>query len=265
MLETKELVKIYKPKKGVPVTALNKISLKFPEKGMVFLLGKSGSGKSTLLNVLGGLDKYDGGEIIIKGVSSKNFRQQHFDSYRNTYVGFIFQEYNVLDEFSVGANIALAIELQGRRASDSEINDILKQVDLEGFGARKPNELSGGQKQRVAIARTLANEPEVLLMDEPFGALDAQTRVVMQELLADISRRTGTTILFITHDIDEAVLLGKRIYVMSRRPGTVREAITVDIPGERNHNSLVLPEFLETKKRIMDMLWQESQDAALDK
>lgn len=102
MLETKELVKIYKPKKGVPVTALNKISLKFPEKGMVFLLGKSGSGKSTLLNVLGGLDKYDGGEIIIKGVSSKNFRQQHFDSYRNTYVGFIFQEYNVLDEFSVG-------------------------------------------------------------------------------------------------------------------------------------------------------------------
>ena len=100
-------------------------------------------------------------------------------------------------------------------------------------------------------------------MDEPFGALDAQTRVVMQELLADISRRTGTTILFITHDIDEAVLLGERVYVMSRRPGTVRDVIEVDIPGERSHNSLVLPEFLETKKQIMDMLWQESQDAAL--
>lgn len=100
-------------------------------------------------------------------------------------------------------------------------------------------------------------------MDEPFGALDAQTRVVMQELLADISRRTGTTILFITHDIDEAVLLGERVYVMSRRPGTVRDVIEVSIPGERSHNSLVLPEFLETKKQIMDMLWQESQDAAL--
>ena len=100
-------------------------------------------------------------------------------------------------------------------------------------------------------------------MDEPFGALDAQTRVVMQELLADISRRTGTTILFITHDIDEAVLLGERVYVMSRRPGTVRDVIEVSIPGERGHNSLVLPEFLETKKQIMDMLWQESQDAAL--
>ena len=141
----------------------------------------------------------------------------------------------------------------------------IRLVGLEGFEDALPRQLSGGMKQRVAIARTLANEPEVLLMDEPFGALDAQTRVVMQELLADISRRTGTTILFITHDIDEAVLLGERIYVMSRRPGTVRDAITVDIPGERNHNSLVLPEFLETKKKIMDMLWQESQDAALDK
>ena len=119
MLETRELVKIYKPKKGVPVTALNKVTLKFPEKGMVFLLGKSGSGKSTLLNVLGGLDKYDNGEIIIKGVSSKKFKQKHFDSYRNTYVGFIFQEYNVLDDFTVGANIALAIELQNRKARDA--------------------------------------------------------------------------------------------------------------------------------------------------
>ena len=120
-------------------------------------------------------------------------------------------------------------------------------------------------KQRVAIARTLANEPEILLMDEPFGALDAQTRVVMQELLANIRKKTDTTILFITHDIDEAVLLGDRIYVMSRRPGCVREVLDVDIPGERTHNSLVLPEFLQIKKQIMDMLWQESNDAAMDR
>lgn len=155
MLEAINLCKVYKPKKGVPVKALDGISLRFPEKGMVFLLGKSGSGKSTLLNLLGGLDKYDSGEIIIKGVSSKDFKQQYFDSYRNTYVGFIFQEYNILDEFSVGANIALAIELQGRKATDEEINNILREVDLEGYGDRKPNELSGGQKQRVAIARAL--------------------------------------------------------------------------------------------------------------
>ena len=196
MLETRDLVKIYKPKKGVPVTALNKISLKFPEKGMVFLLGKSGSGKSTLLNVLGGLDKYDGGEIIIKGVSSKNFKQQHFDSYRNTYVGFIFQEYNVLDEFSVGANIALAIELQGRRASDSEINDILKQVDLEGFGARKPNELSGGQKKLVTLACVLSMKPQVLLLDEPTNGLDIDSK---QRLIEEINKIDAAKII-ISHD-----------------------------------------------------------------
>lgn len=198
MLEAIDLCKVYKPKKGVPVTALNKISLKFPEKGMVFLLGKSGSGKSTLLNLLGGLDKYDSGEIIIKGVSSKDFKQQYFDSYRNTYVGFIFQEYNILDEFSVGANIALAIELQGRKATDGEINDILKQVDLEGYGNRKPNELSGGQKQRVAIARALVKNPEIIMADEPTGALDSNTGKQIFDTLKKLSK--DKLVLIVSHD-----------------------------------------------------------------
>ena len=213
MLETKELVKIYKPKKGVPVTALDKVSLKFPDKGMVFLLGKSGSGKSTLLNVLGGLDSYDGGEIIIKGVSSKNFKQQHFDSYRNTYVGFIFQEYNVLDEFSVGANIALAIELQNRKASDREINDILKQVDLEGFGARKPNELSGGQKQRVAIARALVKKPQIIMADEPTGALDSNTGRQVFDTLKKLSETK--LVIVVSHDREFAEQYADRIIELS--------------------------------------------------
>lgn len=213
MLETKDLVKIYKPKKGVPVTALDKVSLKFPDKGMVFLLGKSGSGKSTLLNVLGGLDNYDGGEIIIKGVSSKNFKQQHFDSYRNTYVGFIFQEYNVLDEFSVGANIALAIELQNRKASDEEINDILKQVDLEGFGSRKPNELSGGQKQRVAIARALVKKPEIIMADEPTGALDSNTGRQVFDTLKKLSETK--LVIVVSHDREFAQLYADRIIELS--------------------------------------------------
>lgn len=213
MLETKELVKIYKPKKGVPVTALDKVSLKFPDKGMVFLLGKSGSGKSTLLNVLGGLDSYDGGEIIIKGVSSKNFKQQHFDSYRNTYVGFIFQEYNVLDEFSVGANIALAIELQNRKASDGEINGILKQVDLEGFGNRKPNELSGGQKQRVAIARALVKKPEIIMADEPTGALDSATGRQVFDTLKKLSETK--LVIVVSHDREFAEQYADRIIELS--------------------------------------------------
>lgn len=210
MLETKELVKIYKPKKGVPVTALDKVSLKFPDKGMVFLLGKSGSGKSTLLNVLGGLDSYDGGEIIIKGVSSKNFKQQHFDSYRNTYVGFIFQEYNVLDEFSVGANIALAIELQNRKASDGEINDILKQVDLEGFGSRKPNELSGGQKQRVAIVRALCMQPDVMLFDEPTSALDPEMVGEVLDVMKALANE-GMTMAVVTHEMGFAREVADRV------------------------------------------------------
>lgn len=209
MLETKELCKTYKPKKGVPVMAVDHISLRFPEKGMVFLLGKSGSGKSTMLNLLGGLDQYDGGEIIIKGISSKDFSQQRFDSYRNTYVGFIFQEYNVLEEFTVGANIALALELQGKTATDEELNNILRAVDLEGFGDRNPNELSGGQKQRVAIARALVKNPEIIMADEPTGALDSNTGRQVLDTLKKLS--ADKLVIIVSHDREYAEQYADRI------------------------------------------------------
>jgi len=228
MLETKELYKVYKPKKGVAVTAINKISLKFPEKGMIFLLGKSGSGKSTLLNLLGGLDKYDSGEIIIKGVSSKDFNQQHFDSYRNTYVGFIFQEYNILDEFSVGANIALALELQGKKATDEEINHILKEVDLDGYGNRKPNELSGGQKQRVAIARALVKNPEIIMADEPTGALDSNTGRQVFDTLKKLSQKK--LIIIVSHDREFSELYADRIIELS--DGNVISDVEIDAQAD---------------------------------
>lgn len=209
MLETKDLCKTYKPKKGVPVMAVDHISLRFPEKGMVFLLGKSGSGKSTMLNLLGGLDQYDDGEIIIKGISSKDFTQQRFDSYRNTYVGFIFQEYNVLEEFTVGANIALALELQGKTATDAELNNILKTVDLEGFGDRKPNELSGGQKQRVAIARALVKNPQIIMADEPTGALDSNTGRQVLDTLKKLS--ADKLVIIVSHDREYAEQYADRI------------------------------------------------------
>lgn len=213
MLEIKNLKKTYKPKRGVPVIAINDISLKFPDNGMIFLLGKSGSGKSTLLNLLGGLDAYDSGEIIIKGESSKNFKQKHFDSYRNTYVGFIFQEYNILDEFSVGANIALALELQGEKATDEKINQILKEVDLEGYGQRKPNELSGGQKQRVAIARALVKNPKIIMADEPTGALDSNTGKQIFDTLKKLSK--DKLIIVVSHDRDFAEKYADRIIELS--------------------------------------------------
>lgn len=209
MLETKALCKVYKPKKGVDVLAVDHVSLKFPETGMVFLLGKSGSGKSTMLNLLGGLDSYDEGEIIIKGISSKDFTQQRFDSYRNTYVGFIFQEYNVLEEFTVGANIALALELQGKKATDEEINQILTDVDLAGYGNRRPNELSGGQKQRVAIARALVKNPEIIMADEPTGALDSNTG---RQVLDTLKKLSATKlVIVVSHDREYAEQYADRI------------------------------------------------------
>ena len=198
MIEAKNLRKVYKTKKGVVVNALDGVSVKLPDTGMVFILGKSGSGKSTLLNVLGGLDSFDSGEIIIKGSSAKDFKQSHYDSYRNTYIGFIFQEYNVLEELTVGANVALAIELQGRKATDEEINAILTEVDLEGYGARKPNELSGGQKQRVAIARALVKKPEIIMADEPTGALDSATGKQVFDTLKKLSR--DKLVVIVSHD-----------------------------------------------------------------
>ena len=163
MLEISHVSKIYKNRKGQNVIALDDISLKFPETGMIFLLGKSGSGKSTLLNVSGGLDNPTCGEIIIKGKSSKDFTQSDFDSYRNTYVGLIFQEFNILEEFSVYDNIALALELQNKEVNYDEIIELLKKVDLDGFENRKPNTLSGGQKQRIAIARALIKNPLIIM------------------------------------------------------------------------------------------------------
>lgn len=209
MLEIKNVSKTYRPKKGVPVKALDDVSLAFEDTGMVFILGKSGSGKSTLLNVLGGLDQADCGEFIIKGKSSKDFTQSDFDSYRNTFIGFIFQEYNILPEFTVAQNIALAMELQGKKATSEALNEILEQVDLAGYGNRKPNELSGGQKQRVAIARALIKNPEMIMADEPTGALDSNTGKQVFDTLKKLSKTK--LVLIVSHDRDFAELYADRI------------------------------------------------------
>ncbi len=209
MLEVVNLSKIYKTKGGVAVKALNNVSLRFPETGMVFLLGKSGSGKSTLLNVCGGLDSPTSGEIIVKGKSSKNFSQSDFDSYRNTFIGFIFQEYNILDEFTVEDNIALALELQGKPKDKRAIEEILDEVDLTGYAKRKPNTLSGGQKQRIAIARALIKSPEIIMADEPTGALDSATGKQVFDTLKKLSKTK--LVVVVSHDRDFAEQYGDRI------------------------------------------------------
>ena len=209
MLSIKNLTKVYKIKGGNDTLALDKVNIDFPEKGMVFLLGKSGSGKSTLLNLIGGLDFPSDGEIILKGRSSKDFSQSDFDSYRNTYIGFIFQEYNILNEFNVEQNIALAIELQGKKVSKEAVESLLEQVDLTGYGKRKPNTLSGGQKQRIAIARALIKEPNIIMADEPTGALDSKTGEQVFETLKKLS--ADKLVIVVSHDRDFAERFGDRI------------------------------------------------------
>ena len=209
MLEVKNLVKVYKTKGGVETKALDGVTVNFPETGLVFLLGKSGSGKSTLLNMIGGLDRPDSGEIIVKGRSSKDFSQADFDSYRNTFIGFIFQEYNVLNEFNIEQNIALALQLQGKKNDKEAVNKLLKEVDLEGFNKRKPNTLSGGQKQRIAIARALIKQPEIIMADEPTGALDSNTGKQVLETLKKLSKTK--LVIIVSHDQDFAEEYGDRI------------------------------------------------------
>ena len=213
MLEVVHLTKIYKAKGGVETKALNDVSVRFPEKGMVFLLGKSGSGKSTLLNVCGGLDSPTSGEIIVKGRSSKNFSQSDFDSYRNTFIGFVFQEYNILNEFTVEDNIALALELQGKPKDKKAIRQLLDDVDLSSFAKRKPNTLSGGQKQRIAIVRALAMAPEVMLFDEPTSALDPEMVGEVLDLMRDLAK-DGMTMVVVTHEMGFARKVGTRVLFM---------------------------------------------------
>lgn len=242
MLEVKHLRKKYRTKNGVITNALDDVSLTFSETGMVFILGKSGSGKSTLLNVCGGLDKPDSGEIVIKGKSSKDFTAQDFDSYRNTYVGFVFQEYNVLNEFSVEENIAIALELQNKKRDKAVIDKILADVDMRDFSMRKPNTLSGGQKQRVAIARALVKSPEIIMADEPTGALDSGTGKQVFDTLKNLSKEK--LVLVVSHDRDFAEQYADRIIelkdgkVISDQVRTVRESGEDGEDGEKSNRNV---------------------------
>lgn len=209
MLELKNVSKTYKSKKGNNTKALDDISLNFDEKGMTFILGKSGSGKSTLLNILGGLDKYDTGDMIISGKSNKDFSNQDLDCYRNTYVGFVFQEFNLLEDYDVYENIVLALQLQQKQIDDKKVDDLLVKLDIIDLKKRKVNELSGGQKQRVAIARSLIKDPKIILADEPTGNLDSKTGKEVMNLLKDISKEK--LVILVSHDEESAKTYGDRV------------------------------------------------------
>ena len=208
-MKIKNLCKTYDTKTGEKVHALKDISFDLPDTGVVVILGKSGSGKSTLLNILSGLDRFDSGDIECFGKNMKDFSYKELDHYRNSCVGFVFQEYHLIPELDVGDNIALALQLHGQAGAKEKIQAVLKQVDLEGYEKRSIQELSGGQKQRVAIARTLVKDPKIIFADEPTGALDSQTGESILQILKAIAQEK--LVVLVTHDREFAEKYGDRV------------------------------------------------------
>lgn len=208
MIELKNVSKVYQSKKN-KVIALNNISFTLGNNGMTFILGKSGSGKSTLLNLLGGLDSPSNGEITIDNKSMNSFSNQDYDSYRNTYIGFVFQDFNLIEDYNVYENIILPLKLQKQIIDETKIDNLLKELELTEFKFRKINELSGGQKGRVAIARALIKDPKIILADEPTGNLDSETGKQIFNLLKEISK--NRLVIVVSHDQESANIYGNRI------------------------------------------------------
>jgi NitT/TauT family transport system ATP-binding protein len=241
----------FKPRTGDPVTALENISLGVGDKEFSVIVGPSGCGKTSLLRLVAGLIEPTEGSISLDNTSISGPGKDR---------GMVFQSYTLFPWLTVQDNVEFGLRIAGiptaqrREASRRYI----AQVGLTGFERLYPKQLSGGMMQRVALARALANDPAILLMDEPFGALDSQTRSLMQELLLDIWQSSHKTVLFITHDIDESILLGDRVYVMTARPGRIKEMVEIDLPRPRTVEMLTSNAFMAIKRRIMHSIHEEA-------
>ena len=206
MIEIKNLTKIYKSKHKMDCKALDNISFSLPDKGFVFIVGKSGSGKSTLLNMISGLDSFTSGEIIADGNSFNEMSKTDFDKYLSSYVGFVFQDYRLIDDFTIKQNIEIALDISGEK---NNISYYLDKIGLQGHENRYPTELSGGQKQRVAIVRAIIKNPQIILADEPTGNLDSVTTIQVLNLLKEISKEK--LVIVVSHDMNDAFTYADRI------------------------------------------------------
>jgi ABC-type nitrate/sulfonate/bicarbonate transport system ATPase subunit len=240
---------------GAPVTALQPTNLSVPENDFITLLGPSGCGKSTLLRIVAGLDRPTTGRVVLDGREVTKPGPER---------GMVFQSYTLFPWLNVAQNIAYGLTERGvPEARRREIVDhYIGRMGLKGFAEHWPKQLSGGMQQRVAIARALANDPAILLLDEPFGALDNQTRALMQELLLGIWERDRKTVVFVTHDIEEAIFLASRVLVMTARPGRIKAEVPVDLPHPRDYRLKTTPEFTELKARLTEEIRAEAVIAA---
>ncbi|MBR8313353.1 ABC transporter ATP-binding protein [Burkholderia dolosa] len=256
ILDVRHLGKRFRSPQG-EVIALDDISFRTHRREFVCVIGPSGCGKSTLIRILAGLESQTSGDVLLDG---KPVQGPGADR------GMVFQGYTLFPWLTVKKNVMFGLKRNGSSSGEAE-RDALQWLDLVGlarFADVYPHQLSGGMKQRVAIARALANRPRILLMDEPFGALDAQTRAKMQAHLLDIWRNVDVTVLFITHDLDEAILLADRILVLKANPGEVRELIEVPVPRPRDYSQVTTPEFVATKARLEALIHPPSTDEAAD-
>lgn len=248
-LKIDNVYKEYVTRKGKTV-ALNGVSLDIKENEFICVVGPSGCGKSTLLNNIAGLDSPTSGSIYLDGQPIEGTGVER---------GVVFQQYALFPWRTVLKNVTFGLEMQNvpKKEAEERAMKYIKSVGLEGFEHAYPKELSGGMKQRVAIARAYAVNPEILLMDEPFGALDAQTRVQLQQELLDTWQKEKKTCFFITHDVDEAVILAQRVVIMSARPGRIKRVVDIDIPYPRTQDIKTSPRFVELKNMIWDEVYQE--------
>jgi NitT/TauT family transport system ATP-binding protein len=244
-------VRLVFPRRGqAPLIALDDIDIAVPDKQFAVIVGPSGCGKSSLLYLVAGLTEPSGGELLLDGRRIEGSGRDR---------GMVFQSYTLFPWLTVRGNVAFGLRLRG--VADAEVratvDRYIREVGLNGFEDAYPKQLSGGMMQRVALARAMANDPEILLMDEPFGALDSQTRLVMQQLLLRVWEHEYKTVLFVTHDIDEAIFLGDRVFVMTARPGRIKEEIAVDLPRPRAATVTMSAQFLAIKQRILGLLQEE--------
>ncbi|RKF50157.1 ABC transporter ATP-binding protein [Paraburkholderia fungorum] len=242
ILEVRDLGKRFQSPQG-ECTALNNISFRTHRREFVCVIGPSGCGKSTLIRILAGLERQTSGSVLLDGAPVEGPGADR---------GMVFQGYTLFPWLTVKKNVMFGLKMNGHSSMHAE-REALQWLDLVGltkFANVYPHQLSGGMKQRVAIARALANRPRILLMDEPFGALDAQTRARMQTHLLDIWRNIDVTVLFITHDLDEAIFLADRILVLKANPGEVQELIEVPVPRPRDYSQVTSAEFLATRARL---------------
>ena len=239
--------KAFPAQHGREIVAIRDFSLEVHQNEFVALIGPSGCGKSTLLAIAAGLDYPNRGEVRVNG---RTVQGPGIDR------GMVFQSYTLFPWLNVAENIRFALRKRRLAAAEQDrlVREHIQLVGLQGFENAYPAQLSGGMRQRAAIARALVYKPEILLMDEPFGALDAQTRLQMQELLLQVWERHRITVLFITHDVDEAILLSDRIYVMTARPGELQAEVAVDFPRPRSTELELEPEFLALRRRLMGLI-----------